>query len=291
MACTRPLKQYLSKDGEFTFNPHSDFGTMAPRELQCGNCRSCRTRRAGSWSIRQQHEAAMHAENYFVTLTFAADPVTISKKDLQLFFKRLRKAGKRFRYYACGEYGEKLGRPHYHVNFFGLSLPDREIWQIRDGRPVYRSETIEKAWPFGYSEVEAFASGAGMYVANYVQKKRVGKEQLTHYRIDVNGVEVEVTPEFQLQSIRPPLGTSWLEKYWRDVYPADFVVVGGHKFPVPRAYDKWLEKNQPEIWREVREKRLSYAKEQGLRSEADRRAEEKARDAYARNLTRQYEGL
>jgi hypothetical protein len=46
------------------------------------------------------------------------------KRDLQLFFKRLRKAypDVKLRYFACGKYGEQFARPHYHVILFGKSF-------------------------------------------------------------------------------------------------------------------------------------------------------------------------
>ena len=46
------------------------------------------------------------------------------KKDLQNFFKRLRKNNPElsFRYFAIAEYGGKYNRAHYHVVFFFKSL-------------------------------------------------------------------------------------------------------------------------------------------------------------------------
>lgn len=70
----------------------------------------------------------------FVTLTYATEHLqftrnghpTIIKDDLQKFMKRLRK--NQFgsnkgdvKYYAVGEYGGKLKRPHYHLILFNAS--------------------------------------------------------------------------------------------------------------------------------------------------------------------------
>lgn len=72
----------------------------------------------------------------FITLTYADENLPISRngyrslcrRDLQLFFKRLRKAHskgakrKSIKYFAVGEYGGKIGRPHYHVLLFNADI-------------------------------------------------------------------------------------------------------------------------------------------------------------------------
>lgn len=45
--------------------------------------------------------------------------MTLCKRDLQLFFKRLRKrTHEKIKYYAVGEYGTDNWRPHYHAIIF-----------------------------------------------------------------------------------------------------------------------------------------------------------------------------
>ena len=76
-------------------------------------------------------------------------------------------------------------------------------------------------------------------------------------------------PEFSRISSRPAVGKNWIERYWSDVYPRDFVVLEGKKSKPPRFYDKWMDQNQPEIMAEVREKRWEEREEltkQELRS-------------------------
>jgi hypothetical protein len=52
-------------------------------------------------------------------MTYAEEPPSVSKRDLQLFFKALRKTTKRkIKYYAVAEYGTTTQRPHYHVILF-----------------------------------------------------------------------------------------------------------------------------------------------------------------------------
>lgn len=107
--------------------------------VPCGNCVFCTATKRADWSLRLQYEAKLHDEKRFVTLTYAdahlnwLDGVPqLSKRDLQLFFKRLRKGGAKFRYYAVGEYGSKTYRPHYHVILFGKTtdVAIRQAWQL-----------------------------------------------------------------------------------------------------------------------------------------------------------------
>lgn len=80
----------------------------------CGKCPKCVKRRQSGWSFRlqQQFKVATHAQ--FITLTYDTSTVPVTergymvlcKRDLQLFFKRLRKAankescGQQIKYYA-----------------------------------------------------------------------------------------------------------------------------------------------------------------------------------------------
>lgn len=114
--------------------------------VPCGKCEACLKRRASGWSFRlaQQIKAATSA--YFVTLTFNTNFVPISpngymtlcKREFQLFMKRLRKISgtDNIKYYACGEYGDKRKRPHYHIILFNAKHEDViDAWK-RDGVPM-----------------------------------------------------------------------------------------------------------------------------------------------------------
>lgn len=96
-----------------------------------------------AWSFRLLQEDKKSTSSKFITLTYADEtlPITrngyrsLCKRDLQLFFKNLRKIhskGKRNRsikYFAVGEYGGKVGRPHYHIILFNADIGKiREAW-------------------------------------------------------------------------------------------------------------------------------------------------------------------
>lgn len=138
-------------------------------EVPCGNCLSCRLARSREWSVRILHEMTYHKKSCFATLTYSDECLpldnSLSKDVLQKFFKRLRKEvdkkNVKLKYYACGEYGDAFGRPHYHAIIFGLGLQDRK--------------TIADAWGFGFVKLGTVTYQSARYVANYIQKKYNGR--------------------------------------------------------------------------------------------------------------------
>ncbi len=96
-------------------------------DVPCGQCISCRLKKAREWSIRIMNECSYYEKNCFLTLTYDEEHLpssySISKRELQLFLKKLRKKCK-FRYFGSGEYGDKSMRPHYHIILFGVGCND-----------------------------------------------------------------------------------------------------------------------------------------------------------------------
>jgi len=109
--------------------------------VPCGKCAPCKKRRVESWvfRLRQQQKVSVHA--HFVTLTYGTHCVPISvngfltlrKADFQNFMKRLRKLTTNdLKYYACGEYGTRHRRPHYHAIIFNCPSSDlfAQAWTL-----------------------------------------------------------------------------------------------------------------------------------------------------------------
>jgi len=98
--------------------------------LPCGKCPACMRRRVSGWAFRLQKHSEQSNSAHFVTLTYNDENIkktkngfeTLVKKDLQDFFKRLRKLTKqKISYYAVGEYGDTGERPHYHIILFNAN--------------------------------------------------------------------------------------------------------------------------------------------------------------------------
>lgn len=205
--------------------------------------------RAREWGVRVVHEASLHDESSFVTLTYSEEQLpndgSLSVRTLQLFLKRLRKAVEpaRVRFFACGEYGEKNDRPHYHVILFGYGFPDKKPWsRSPSGAVLYRSAFLESLWTFGYSDIGTVTRESGAYVAKYCLKKVTGPPAIDYYRRvhPVTGEVYDVRPEFATMSNRPGIGLGWFKQFESDFNPSGFIVVDGVKYPVPRYYRKKL---------------------------------------------------
>lgn len=84
--------------------------------VPCGHCVACRIAKSREWSIRLLGELGYWISSCFLTLTYDElhVPLSLKKRDLQLFWKRLRKAfyPRKIKYFSCGEYGDQYGRPH-----------------------------------------------------------------------------------------------------------------------------------------------------------------------------------
>lgn len=102
------------------------------RFVPCGKCGNCIKKVINDYVIRCKNEMKYSNRCWFYTLTYERDPLQLYKKDLQDFFKRCRKAGFQFSYFALGDYGDTFGRPHYHVIFFekGKFIPEyiHSLW-------------------------------------------------------------------------------------------------------------------------------------------------------------------
>lgn len=217
------------------------------------------------------HEASMHRDNCFITLTYSDENLpaygSLVKSDFQKFMKRLRKeiAPETVRFFHAGEYGERLGRPHYHACLFGYAFPDKVEFTRRGEFPVYRSRLLERLWPFGLSEVGSLTFESAAYVARYVTKKITGKAAEDHYSVvdAETGESVQLLAEYATMSRRPGIGARWYEKYGAEVFPNDEVVMRGRAMKPPRAYDVRLKEENPELFARVRTARLIKRTEPG----------------------------
>jgi len=273
MPCYHPLSAYQCADGSIVFYESKRHDTVKSLSLPCGQCVGCRLERSRQWAIRCMHEAQMHTQNCFITLTYddahLPSDRSLHYRDFQLFVKRLRKRypGRRIRYYMAGEYGENFGRPHWHACIFGLDFDDKKLWKRTSANSLlYRSENLELLWPFGYSSIGDVTFESAAYVARYIMKKVTGKNAAEHYQeIDPDTGEItNRTPEFTKMSLKPGIGYEWYKQYTSDVYPHDYVVVRGKKVKPPKYYDKKYKIDNPYEFDEllyIREKsaKLNYA--------------------------------
>lgn len=280
MACYHPLTVWRLK-GAFdpitgkwpiTFNPEEG---VVPLQIPCGKCIGCRLEYSRQWAIRAVHEALMHEENMFITLTYDNDhcPSSLRLDHFQRFMKRLRKhfAPRKIRFFHCGEYGEHFGRPHYHAIIFGACFHDLVYFRTDHGNRTYISPTLQKLWPYGFSLIGDVTFESCAYVARYITKKITGPDADEHY-LDPTTGELR-KPEYVTMSRRPGIGRSFLEKYKGDVYNYDRVLIRGHLSRPPKFYDRCLEDLDPDEYSKVTLSRLDRKHKMLLAHEADNSAE------------------
>jgi len=224
--------------------------------VPCGRCVGCRAEQGRQWAVRMMHESRMHASSVFVTLTLDDEHLNenseLCAKDFSRFVKRLRKTQqKRISYFGCGEYGEISSRPHYHALLFGVEFLDSDIGFDSSRPDVWRSKDLEDTWGRGICEGGSVTMASASYVAGYIRKKVRAKE---YTRCNPRTGEL-LKPEFARMSLRPAIGRRWIKRWWRDVYPRDFVVIDGVEAKPPRYYDKYMDEIHPEIMETVRQKR------------------------------------
>ena len=189
----------------------------------------------------------MHKVSCMLNLTYndswLPEHGQLFKDDLQRFFKRLRKAGFKFRYVASGEYGDQTKRPHFHIALFGVDFSaDRRIFgRAAGGDRTYTSDVVLKVWPKGNHLIGALNFESAAYIARYILKKIKGLQLPEPLYVDeVTGEMVLPNPEFMLMS--KGIGRSWFRDYFMsDVFPTGSVITSqGSKAPVPRYYKTLL---------------------------------------------------
>lgn len=248
--------------------------------IPCGKCIGCRLESSRQWANRCLLELEYHDSAYFVTLTYddyhvpisyypdpetgeAQPSLTLCKRDVQLFMKRLRDRfrDQEIRFFMCGEYGPNTFRPHYHLILFGLSLPDLQyVGDIR-GHRYYSSQLLERCWSrkgvmqnlFGEECVTPLAKIGNVtiedvtwetcaYTARYITKKLTGPA--AKFYSDFN-----IEPPFVNMSRRPGIARQWYEDHpnMRDFeYINIKTAAGGKKFRPPKYYDKIFDGEFPE---------------------------------------------
>lgn len=180
--------------------------------VPCGHCLGCQIDYSHEWANRMMFELRDNPDAIFVTLTYRNADVprndhgdmTLCKRDVQLFFKRLRKhfSDRRIRFYLAGEYGSKTFRPHYHAIIYGLSLNDFDDLtphgcnEIHD--PYFVSKSFEDIWGKGFCLIAQVTYNTCAYVARYTMKK--------HYASDKDFSDLGIVPEFNLSSRKPGIG-------------------------------------------------------------------------------------
>ena len=296
MGCTSPLRVWHSKEVNestgkrgITFSDSYAYEKDMPFEIACKQCNSCLRDRSGNWGLRLYGESMQYDNNHFLTLTFDEEnlhkrenPLSVDKRDMQLFNKRLRKSiasenphdkienpeefkswnkAHKLKFYQIWEYGELNNRPHYHSLLFNVPYFDDLVLysQGKNGDNLYKSEKLAKLWPHGQCAIGEVNMDTIGYTTNYVVNNKSGEGAEEYYsRTDLETGEVYQV-EKQGSSMSKGLGNQFYEDFRNDMYPKDFITLSGRKTKLPKYYDLLEELADPIRFDEIKEKRLESA--------------------------------
>lgn len=247
MQCVNPIRITYKKEGCKT-----DKVAFVP----CGKCACCRSNHRNAWKLRLQFELKQFKHSYVATLTYNDDNVPVCnyqdsagshsvsvlcRRDLQLFFKRLRaRLPYKIKYYGVAEYGSHTYRPHYHIIFFCDA--DRETFlkavsdSWRNPTGEYNSDGSPVTVPIGFicfDSKKHVTDAAINYVTKYFSLKA-----------DIPSFITDIRPQFSFMSKN--LGLSWLNgavvSYYRHCprEKALTIFYDGHTYYMPRYYSDKL---------------------------------------------------
>lgn len=241
--------------------------------IPCGRCIDCRLDYSRHWADRLMLELDSQKSAIFLTLTYddnhvpvasykpvvtdkmlpsrpneyleddgflyVPDTMTLYKRDIQLFMKRLRKefAGRTLRFFCSGEYGDRTKRPHYHMILYGISVDDFKTCQkgvlcrmpqcrcsddqwkrCRSqmiklpcgknelGDQYFTSPMLEKIWKNGNVLFSDVSWQTCAYVARYVTKKQYGTNAIVY-------ASNNQSPEFCLMSRNKGIGRKYFDEH------------------------------------------------------------------------------
>lgn len=214
--------------------------------VPCGKCYNCRVNNINDWTFRLNVELKQSYSSTFVTLTYdhkhlrysaAKRSATLYKRDVQLFFKRLRKSLnktygsqpllQRIRYVVAGEYGSKNKRPHYHILLFS-GLPEEELQ-----RRVIDAWAIDSK-PIGNVYFGDVNQTTVSYVVGYIADKEANREYSNQFGVDPQFIEFSkylgaayITSDLALWH-NETKDNAFMERY--------FVMMEGRKYRMPKYY-------------------------------------------------------
>ena len=255
MQCIRPIKATQNSSGDIVYSSNKGIPGLVGFQFECRKCLPCRLNIAREKAVRAIHEAKMHEDNIFLTLTYDDDSLASQKlvySDFQKFMKALRykNPNSYIPYMVTGEYGgppkilsngyiTKGHRPHWHAILFNYRPKDAMPKYTTDlGHPVWKSDEIHDIWKNGECEFGSVTLESAGYLARYATKKLIhGKDEEHDYH------------PIHKTSSRRAIGRSWIEKYWKHTFENGFIVLpNGQQSKIPRYYVDWLKKHRESDW-------------------------------------------
>lgn len=230
--------------------------------VPCGRCYACRYNLTEQWITRLDMEARYSDYPvYFLTLTYREDSAprnkygdtTLSKRDLQLYMKRLRQKvergftyvfdsdvvhvdahpGANLRYLAIGEYGGKTVRAHYHMLLFNCPLSKRDthaavLSSWRDGNIRVGSATPKRVAYCASFHINKFQSPPDREAPFSLPSRNPGigysyllSEQAESHINGVDGIDMYCNTRGRLVPVPTYLKRKMYPEGWPHDYPME----------------------------------------------------------------------
>lgn len=184
-------------------NPHSviipsryagkDRRAGLERLVACRKCWQCKADRVKDWAGRCIAEKEYSTATSFVTLTYGKTlgyyekfddlgALTLIYRDVQLWLKRIRKAGYQVRYLVSGEYGKLKGRAHWHACLFWTGTTPLSTFD-EEGKPLIEIDGDgicwkDPFWPHGFTHWKGEVNiKSAQYVCKYMLKDQDGERE------------------------------------------------------------------------------------------------------------------
>lgn len=227
MPCYHLMTAWKSKEinpsgkRSLVFTPTKALQPDDPMEVTCGQCRGCRLDRSKTWAIRCMHEAQLHNENSFITLTFSDEALHKRENPYGLNHKEWQKFMKRLRDYRWNKY-----------------VPDH-IKHINDRfKKLLKSEISD-------SQKKRLKQKQKKFLAPYQQKFYMcgeygDKTARPHYHAIIFGVEFEDKKLYKIENGQRLYNSETLSRLW----PDGFAVIGNVTFESAAYVARYIMKKQ-----------------------------------------------
>lgn len=276
--CMQPLELFWNyNEGKyvFSYNPKNcDFRNTII--VPCGKCPECKKKWRTQLAQRVRYELQRYNYNEicFLTLTVNEEMIdevfpdgSLNHVYFQKFMKRLRRHleyhgyKKKIKYLCAGEYGEKNGRPHFHVILFGWKPQDLKYHhRSKKGYNSYKSLMLEDIWGAGFVDVGDVSEHTAPYMVKYITK-------FSEIKSDEFRVNGRVVRKPYLVYPKKILGIDFFIENYKQILANGFVYDSrGEKVGIPKSFLKYAEESDDilmqELYRDYRLRIDLYLEEQ-----------------------------
>lgn len=256
-------------------------------KIPCRKCIGCRLDYSREWATRIALECKKSDHNWFLTLTYNDKNVpwgetvnmetgeittnmTLKPEDLTGFLKKLRRhweyhyGHQGIKFFACGEYGDKTQRPHYHLALMNMPIKEENLKHYannKQGDEIMTLQEIEDIWGKGFAPIGELNWQSAAYIARYITKKQIGKEAKKWYEsqgLKEPFIRVSRNPGIAMV---PKDGANEIEK----ILTQDCVNIatknGVKAMRTPKIYDMMYSAMEPDQMSLIKEKRRHNAEQ------------------------------